>query len=164
MVAEGRSFRGVLYAGLMMTPQGPKTIEFNARFGDPETQVVLPRLKTDLLEIFAAAVHGGLADLPIEWSEEAAVCVIAASAGYPGSYEKGHVINGLSQVNSAIVFHAGTAVNVEGKTVTNGGRVLGVTALGRDIAAARTKAYEEIAKISFEGKYSRTDIAMKALV
>ena len=164
MVAEGRPFRGVLYAGLMMTPQGPKTIEFNARFGDPETQVVLPRLKTDVLEVFQAVVNGNLADLNIEWSEEAAVCVVAASGGYPGSFERGLVIEGLDEVSDAMVFHAGTKRNEGGELVTNGGRVLGVTALGKDIATARAKAYAEISKIQFEGKHSRTDIALKALI
>jgi phosphoribosylamine--glycine ligase len=164
MVAEGRPFRGVLYAGLMMTPQGPKTIEFNARFGDPETQVVLPRLKTDLLDIFLAVVNGKLADLDIEWRDEAAVCVIAASGGYPGTFERGFVIEGLDEVEGAIVFHAGTKRAEDGSLLTNGGRVLGVTALGKDIAEARTKAYAEIEKIRFSGKHSRTDIALKALV
>jgi phosphoribosylamine--glycine ligase len=148
----------------MMTPQGPKTIEFNARFGDPETQVVLPRLKTDVLEVFQAVVNGNLADLNIEWSEEAAVCVVAASGGYPGSFERGLVIEGLDEVSDAMVFHAGTKRNEGGELVTNGGRVLGVTALGKDIATARAKAYAEISKIQFEGKHSRTDIALKALV
>ncbi len=164
MVAEGRPFRGVLYAGLMMTPQGPKTIEFNARFGDPETQVVLPRLKTDLLDIFLAVVNGKLADLEIEWRDEAAVCVIAASGGYPGTFERGFVIEGLDEVEDAIVFHAGTKRAEDGSLLTNGGRVLGVTALGKDIEEARTKAYAEIEKIRFHGKHSRTDIALKALV
>jgi phosphoribosylamine--glycine ligase len=165
MVAEGRPFRGVLFAGLMMTPNGPKTIEFNARFGDPETQVVLPRLKTDLLDIFLAVVHGGLADLQIEWGDEAAVCVIAASGGYPGSFNKGYEITGLDELEGVYVFHAGTKISEEnGGLLTNGGRVLGVTALGSDIAAARAKAYAEIAKVQFTGKHSRTDIAAKALV
>ncbi|MDO3679925.1 phosphoribosylamine--glycine ligase [Paenibacillus ehimensis] len=163
MVAEGRPFRGVLFAGLMLTPNGPKTIEFNARFGDPETQVVLPRLKTDLLDIFLAAVNGRLDQMKIEWSEEAAVCVILASEGYPGSYPKGLPIEGLEDVQDSIVFHAGTAVK-DGGVVTNGGRVLGVTALGRDIAEARAKAYADADRIRFQGKHNRTDIAKKALV
>lgn len=163
MVAEGRPFRGVLFAGLMLTPNGPKTIEFNARFGDPETQVVLPRLKTDLLDIFLAAVNGRLDQMEIEWSEEAAVCVILASEGYPGSYPKGLPIEGLEDVQDSIVFHAGTAVK-DGGVVTNGGRVLGVTALGRDIAEARAKAYADADRIRFQGKHNRTDIAKKALV
>ncbi|MFH5186453.1 phosphoribosylamine--glycine ligase [Paenibacillus sp. TAB 01] len=163
MVSEGRPFRGVLFAGLMITPQGPKTIEFNARFGDPETQVVLPRLQTDLLDIFLAAVNGHLEQMDIQWSDEAAVCVILASEGYPGSYPKGLPIEGLNEVQDAIVFHAGTALK-DGQIVTNGGRVLGVTALGKDIAEARQKAYAAAEGIRFQGKHSRSDIALKALV
>lgn len=165
MVAEGRPFRGVLFAGLMITPDGkPKTIEFNARFGDPETQVVLPRLKSDLLDIFWATVHGKLADVEIEWSDEAAVCVVLASGGYPGPYPKGIVIEGLDQVKDAVVFHAGTARGENGEWLTNGGRILGVVGLGADIAEARNKAYTEADRIRFEGKHQRSDIAAKALV
>jgi len=163
MVSEGRPFRGVLFAGLMITPQGPKTIEFNARFGDPETQVVLPRLKTDLLDIFLAAVNGHLEQMDIQWSDEAAVCVILASEGYPGSYPKGLPVEGLGDVQDSIVFHAGTALK-DGQIVTNGGRVLGVTALGKDIAEARAKAYADADRIRFQGKHCRTDIAKKALI
>ncbi|MFE0556449.1 phosphoribosylamine--glycine ligase [Paenibacillus sp. NPDC058910] len=165
MVAEGRPFRGVLFAGLMITPDGkPKTIEFNARFGDPETQVVLPRLKTDLLDVFLAAVNGNLADLELEWSDEAAVCVILASGGYPASYPKGIAITGLeNEQDGTIVFHAGTSRNADGTWRTNGGRVLGVVGLGADIASARAKAYERAEAIAFEGKQNRTDIALKAL-
>lgn len=163
MVAEGRPFRGILFAGLMISPDGtPKTIEFNARFGDPETQVVLPRLKSDLLAIMMAAVNGTLADIEIEWSDEAAVCVVLASGGYPASYPKGIAIHGLDDVKDALVFHAGTAKNAEGEWVTNGGRVLGIVGLGQDIASARAKAYEEAAFIEFEGKQLRSDIAAKA--
>ncbi|WPP42126.1 phosphoribosylamine--glycine ligase [Paenibacillus hunanensis] len=167
MVAEGRPFRGVLFAGLMITPDGkPKTVEFNARFGDPETQVVLPRLKTDLLDIFLASVNGTLAELEIEWSDEAAVCVILASGGYPASYPKGVPIHGVDAVDrsKALVFHAGTGTSATGELVTNGGRVLGVVGLGADIASARTAAYAEAKKITFEGKHQRSDIAAKALV
>ncbi|WP_046213906.1 phosphoribosylamine--glycine ligase [Paenibacillus wulumuqiensis] len=164
MVAEGRPFQGVLFAGLMITPDGkPKTVEFNARFGDPETQVVLPRLQTDLLDIFLATVNGTLADVDIQWSDESAVCVILASGGYPGSYTKGLPIEGLDSIEQALVFHAGTAKNESGEFVTNGGRVLGVVGLGADIAAARTQAYEQAAKITFIGKHQRSDIAAKAL-
>lgn len=165
MVAEGRPFRGVLFAGLMITPDGkPKTIEFNARFGDPETQVVLPRLKTDLLDVFLAAVNGRLADLELEWSEDAAVCVILASGGYPASYPKGIAIEGLeTEAEGTIVFHAGTSRDEDGTWRTNGGRVLGVVGLGPDIAAARAKAYARAGEITFEGKHNRTDIALKAL-
>ncbi|SEC53290.1 phosphoribosylamine--glycine ligase [Paenibacillus sp. GP183] len=162
MVKEGRPFKGVLYAGLILTPQGTKTIEFNARFGDPETQVILPLLKTDLLDIFLAVLNGTLAEQPIEWREEAAVCVIVASGGYPGSYAKGLPIAGLDQVKDSLVFHAGTALN-DGQIVTNGGRVLGITGLGKDIVEARNKAYADAERISFEGKHYRKDIAMKAL-
>lgn len=166
MVAEGRPFRGVLFAGLMITPDGkPKTIEFNARFGDPETQVVLPRLQTDLLEVFLATVNGRLADLELEWSEDTAVCVILASGGYPASYPKGIAISGLGgEQEGTIVFHAGTSRDADGTWRTNGGRVLGVVGLGADIAAARAKAYERAESIAFEGKHNRTDIALKALV
>ncbi|GIP38948.1 phosphoribosylamine--glycine ligase [Paenibacillus sp. J31TS4] len=162
MVKEGRPFRGVLYAGLMLTEQGPKTIEFNARFGDPETQVLLPRLETDLLEIVLATLDGTLGDLDIRWSDEAAVCVILASGGYPESYPKGLPITGLAEVKDALVFHAGTA-RKDGEIVTDGGRVLGVVGRGRDIAEARQAAYAEADKIRFEGKHCRTDIASKAL-
>lgn len=164
MVAEGRPFRGVLFAGLMISPDGtPKTIEFNARFGDPETQVVLPRLKSDLLDIFLACINGTLAEADIQWSQEAAVCVVLASGGYPASYPKGIEITGLGEEN-ALVFHAGTAKDEQGNWVTNGGRVLGVVGVGKDIAEARNKAYEQAGKIHFEGKQNRTDIAAKALV
>lgn len=164
MVAEGRPFRGVLFAGLMISPDGkPKTIEFNARFGDPETQVVLPRLKSDLLEIFLAAVNGTLDKVEIEWSNEAAVCVVLASGGYPASYPKGLPISGLDEAGDALVFHAGTAKNEAGEWVTNGGRVLGVVGLGQDIAEARNKAYAAAERITFEGKHQRSDIAAKAL-
>ncbi|HEX7058074.1 MAG TPA: phosphoribosylamine--glycine ligase [Bacilli bacterium] len=162
MVQEGRPFRGVLYAGLMITRQGPKAIEFNCRFGDPETQVVLPRLETDLAEIFLAVVNGKLRDLDIAWSDQAAVCVVLASGGYPGPYKKGIPISGLEDVQHAIVFHAGTAKK-DGKIVTNGGRLLGVTATGANIAEARVKAYAAAAKIHYEGRHYRTDIALKAL-
>ncbi|WP_160033735.1 phosphoribosylamine--glycine ligase [Paenibacillus sp. An7] len=165
MVSEGRPFRGVLFAGLMISPDGtPKTVEFNARFGDPETQVVLPRLKTDLLDIFLAAVNGTLADIDIQWSDEAAVCVILASGGYPASYPKGIVISGLEQAGDALVFHAGTAKNDAGEYVTNGGRVLGVVGRGMSIEEARSNAYATAKQIHFEGKHQRSDIAAKALV
>lgn len=165
MVSEGRPFRGVLFAGLMISPDGtPKTVEFNARFGDPETQVVLPRLKTDLLDIFLAAVNGTLADIDIQWSDEAAVCVILASGGYPASYPKGIVISGLEQAGDALVFHAGTAKNDAGEYVTSGGRVLGVVGRGMSIEEARNNAYAAAKQITFEGKHQRSDIAAKALV
>ncbi|MGG1554406.1 phosphoribosylamine--glycine ligase [Paenibacillus ferrarius] len=162
MVSEGRPFKGVLYGGLILTPDGVKTIEFNARFGDPETQVILPRLKTDLMDIMLSINNGTLAEQPIEWSDEAAVCVIVASPGYPASYPKGLPITGLEDVKNALVFHAGTAVE-NGQIVTNGGRVLGITGLGKDIVEAREKAYSIVDRIHFEGKHYRTDIALKAL-
>ncbi|MHA6533765.1 phosphoribosylamine--glycine ligase [Paenibacillus sp. BAC0078] len=165
MVAEGRSFSGVLFAGLMISPDGkPKTIEFNARFGDPETQVVLPRLKSDLLEIFLAVTEGRLADIEIEWSEEAAVCVVLASEGYPGTYPKGVPIAGLENRPDELIFHAGTARGEDGSWVTNGGRVLGVVGMGATIAEARAAAYASAETISFSGMHKRSDIAMKALV
>ncbi|WP_019913649.1 phosphoribosylamine--glycine ligase [Paenibacillus sp. HW567] len=165
MVAEGRSFSGVLFAGLMISPDGkPKTIEFNARFGDPETQVVLPRLKSDLLEIFLAVTEGRLADIEIEWSEEAAVCVVLASEGYPGTYPKGVPIAGLEGRPDELIFHAGTARGEDGSWVTNGGRVLGVVGMGATIAEARAAAYASAETISFSGMHKRSDIAMKAFV
>lgn len=165
MVSEGRPFRGVLFGGLMITPDGPKTIEFNARMGDPETQVVLPRLQTDLIDIVLASINGNLDQLNIQWSDEAAVCVVVASEGYPASYPKGRVITGLAEAEAqgALVFHAGTAEK-DGQFVTNGGRVLGIVGRGRDIAEARARAYEAVSVIDFEGKQNRTDIAAKALV
>jgi phosphoribosylamine--glycine ligase len=163
MVAEGRPFRGILYAGLMITDKGPKVIEYNARFGDPETQVVLPRLASDLVDIFLAAVEGRLHECEVQWKKDAAVCVIMASEGYPGTYPKGKEITGLpANTEELIVFHAGTAEK-EGRIVTNGGRVLGVTALGADLYQAQQKAYEAVRSISFEGAHYRTDIGAKAL-
>jgi phosphoribosylamine---glycine ligase len=163
MVAEGRPFRGILYTGLIMTQEGPKVIEYNARFGDPETQVILPRLKSDLAGIFLAAVQGRLADCTVEWKGDAAVCVIMASGGYPGPYVKGQEITGLPEnTEELIVFHAGTAEK-GGRIVTNGGRVLGVTALGKDLYEAQAKAYEAAGAISFEGAQYRKDIGNKAL-
>ncbi|MDQ0195774.1 phosphoribosylamine--glycine ligase [Paenibacillus wynnii] len=165
MVAEGRPFSGVLFAGLMISPDGkPKTIEFNARFGDPETQVVLPRLRTDLLDIFLAVVEGRLADIDIQWSDEAAVCVVLASGGYPGSYPKGVPINGLADSPEELIFHAGTARDEHGNWITNGGRVLGVVGMGANIAEARSAAYKSAEGITFAGKQNRSDIAAKALV
>ncbi|RXT05165.1 phosphoribosylamine--glycine ligase [Ammoniphilus sp. CFH 90114] len=164
MVKEGCSFRGILYTGLIITKEGPKVIEYNARFGDPETQVVLPRLKTDLLDVLIAGVAGELDNLDVQWKEEAAVCVIMASGGYPGSYEKGKEITGLDQVgDQAMVFHAGTELK-DGKVVTNGGRVLGVTSIGQSVKEARDAAYQAVQQISFDGAHYRKDIAKKALV
>lgn len=166
LVSEGRPFTGVLFAGLMIEADGtPRTVEFNARFGDPETQVVLPRLKSDLLEIFLAAVNGTLADIEIEWSEEAAVCVVLASEGYPAAYPKGRVITGIeaAEAGGGLVFHAGTARNEAGDLVTAGGRVLGVVGLGAGIAEAREAAYAATERVGFDGAHKRSDIAAKAL-
>lgn len=158
-------FRGVLYAGLMLTPGGPKVLEFNCRFGDPETQAILPRLDCDFLEVLKAVVEGRLADIEIRWKSESAVCVVMAAKGYPGSYETGKVIEGLSRAStmpSVSVFHAGTR-RIEHRTVTHGGRVLGVTGLGADLAEAKRIAYEAVSRIQFDGAYFRNDIAARGL-
>lgn len=163
MAKEGRPFVGILYFGLMLTKDGMKVIEYNARFGDPETQVILPRLKTDLLEIMEACVDGKLADMNIEWYDNAAVCVVLASGGYPVSYEKGFEIKGLDEIakrDDIVVFHAGTAEK-DGKLVTNGGRVLGITGIGKDINEAIKIAYEGVEIVDFEKKHFRTDIGRK---
>ena len=160
MVKEGRPFKGCLYFGLMMTPKGPKVIEYNARFGDPEAQVVLPRLKTDLVDICEAVIDERLSDLDIEWYDGAAACVVMASGGYPVAYKKGIEMFGLDengQVDGATVYHAGTKYE-GGKFYTNGGRVLGVTAKAPTLDEALEKAYAAVKKISFEGAHYRTDI------
>lgn len=163
MATEGRHYRGVLYAGLMVTKDGPKVLEYNARFGDPETQPILMRLDTDLVDIIESILAGRLAGQPVRWKDEAAVCVVLASGGYPGDYQKGKVITGLDQVPGGVeVFHAGTALK-DGQVVTTGGRVLGVTALGTTIREAINNAYEAIKPIHFEGMHYRTDIGRKAL-
>ena len=164
MNKEGRTFKGCLYFGLMITPKGPKVIEYNCRFGDPETQVVLPRLKTDIVDIFDAINNETLSELDIEWSDEACTCVIMASGGYPKSYPKGIEITGLTdgQLDGVTVYHAGTAIK-DGKLVTAGGRVLGVTALGSDIADALQKSYAAVEKINFDGAHFRKDIGKRAL-
>lgn len=160
MRKEGCPFKGCLYFGLMLTADGPKVIEYNARFGDPETQVVLPRLQTDLLDIVDAVIDEKLDELDIQWSTDSAACVVMASGGYPGSYQKGIEIKGLDengQVDGATVYHAGTSY-AEGKFATAGGRVLGVTALGADLDAALANAYAAVSKISFDGAHFRKDI------
>lgn len=164
MAKEGRVYRGCLYLGLMVTADGPKVVEFNARFGDPETQVVLPLLDSDLVAIMCACADGTLADVPIRWKDGAAVCVVLASGGYPGHYEKGQEIHGLADAEAmgALVFHAGTAMK-DGKLVTNGGRVLGVVGRGTDISSAVDAAYAAATKISFKDAYYRKDIAHRAL-
>jgi phosphoribosylamine--glycine ligase len=160
MNAEGRPFKGCLYFGLMLTKNGPKVIEYNARFGDPETQVVLPRLETDLVEILEAVIEERLGELDIRWSDSAAACVVMASGGYPGSYEKGREIRGLDQngqVQGATVYHAGTAYR-DDAFYTAGGRVLGVTAVAPDLEDALSRAYKAVEQISFDGAQYRRDI------
>ena len=160
MNSENRTFKGCLYFGLMITPDGPKVIEYNARFGDPEAQVVLPRLKTDLLEIVEAVIDERLSQLNIEWRDEATACVVMASGGYPLSYKKGFEISGLDEngeLPRVEVYHAGTKLQ-NGKFYTNGGRVLGITASGKTLDEALEKAYAAVHKISFEGAHYRTDI------
>ncbi len=160
MNAEGRPFKGVLYFGLMKTKKGMKVIEYNSRFGDPETQVILPMLKTDLLEIFEAITDERLNEIKIEWEDGACVCVVLASGGYPEAYEKGKEITIGDLDEDCVLCHAGTAIK-DGKLVTSGGRVLGVCAKGKDIEEARQKAYKNAEKISFEGMYYRKDIGIK---
>ena len=163
MQQEGRPFKGCLYFGLMLTPDGPKVIEYNSRFGDPETQVVLPRLKTPLIEIVEAVVNGTLAQQEIEWEDNACACVVMASGGYPKSYPKGLEITGLDdngQIPGVTVYHAGTSYK-DGKFFTAGGRVLGVTACGNTLAAALQKAYDGVHCIHFEGAHYRKDIGHK---
>jgi phosphoribosylamine--glycine ligase len=165
MGEEGRPYKGVLYAGLMICDGHPKTLEFNARFGDPETQPVLMRMKGDIVPILEACIEGNLSQYQIEWDPQAAVCVVMASKGYPGDYEKGRPIEGLEEVKTikdVFIFHAGTAAK-DGRTVTNGGRVLGVTGLGEDIPRAIEKTYNAVKKIHWEGVHYRTDIGRKAL-
>ena len=163
--AEGIDYRGILYPGVMLTESGPKVLEFNARFGDPETQVYLPRMETDLYEVLDASVNGTLNRLELRWRPEVAVCVVMASAGYPADYAKGKPITGLDEaarLPDVKVFHAGTAV-ANGQIVTNGGRVLGVTAWAKDLASARTKALDAVSRIQFDGAQFRHDIAAKGI-
>ncbi|MFZ5634681.1 MAG: phosphoribosylamine--glycine ligase, partial [Bacillota bacterium] len=164
MAADGRPYQGVLYAGLMLTKDGPKVLEYNARFGDPETQAVLPRLETDLVEIMEAVIDGRLDEIQIQWKPEAAVCVVMAAEGYPGPITKGDEIQGLAEAEAAgaLVFHAGTRAEGE-RILTAGGRVLGVTALGANIEEAIQKAYQGVECISFRGMQYRRDIGAKAL-
>lgn len=165
MKKEGMPFTGVLYAGIMITKDGSKVLEFNVRFGDPETQALLPRLKTDLIDIVEAARDKKLNKIKLEWDKRPAVCVVMASKGYPGDYEKGKVINGLKEVKSlkdVMAFHAGTA-SADGKVVTSGGRVLGVTAISETIESAMVHAYGAVRMIKFDGMHYRSDIGKKAL-
>jgi phosphoribosylamine--glycine ligase len=164
LAAQGVTYRGLLYTGLMLTADGPKVLEYNCRFGDPETEVVIPRLGTDLAELLHASATGSLDDVKVDWSPDAAVTVVLASGGYPGAYETGVPIEGLEEaarVDGAVVFHAGTAEQ-DGRVVTAGGRVLAVSALGATIARARARAYEACSKISFEGMTYRSDVAQIA--
>lgn len=175
LAKEGIEYRGVLYAGIMLTKDGPKTLEFNVRFGDPETEAILPRLKSDLVEIMLAVSEGKLSRIrPLEWDSRACVCVVCAAGGYPGNYEKGKVINGLDEaekMKDIVVFHAGTKQRIindvgqkqEKEYLTNGGRVLGVTGLGNTIKDAIDKTYQAVGKISFEGMHYRKDIGSRAL-
>ena len=161
MKAEGREFKGIIFFGLMLTEKGPRVLEYNARFGDPETQVVLPRMKNDIVEVFEACVDGTLDQIELEFEDNAAVCVVLASAGYPLKYDKGLPISGLDNFkdkDSYFVFHAGTKFNEEGTIVTNGGRVLGVTATGATLKEARANAYEATNWVTFDNKYCRSDI------
>jgi len=163
--AEGIDYRGILYPGVMLTKDGPKVLEFNARFGDPETQVYLTRLENDLVELLDASVSGTLNKYDLEWNPQASVCVVMASGGYPGSYAKGKSITGLAVADAlpnTKVFHAGTALK-DGQIVTNAGRVLGVTSLGRDLKSAQSAAYAAVDKIHFDGAHFRRDIAAKAM-
>jgi len=161
MKAEGRTFKGIIFFGLMLTQEGPKVLEYNARFGDPETQVVLPRMKNDIVDVFEACIDGTLTNIELEFEDNAAVCVVLASSGYPEHYEKGFEITGFENFKNKegyYVFHAGSKFNEEGKIVTNGGRVLGVTAKGANLKEARANAYEATKLIDFDNKYMRNDI------
>jgi phosphoribosylamine--glycine ligase len=166
LASEGIDYRGVLYGGFMLTPGGPRVLEFNARFGDPETQVVLPRLKSDLLEVMCAVASGDIGGLELAWDDAWAVSVVLASEGYPGSYEKGKPITGIEAaeaLDGVTVYHAGTKLLADGTLVTDGGRVLNVTALGSSFVQARERAYEACALISFEGRWYRHDIGARVL-
>jgi phosphoribosylamine--glycine ligase len=164
MNRNGTPYKGVLYAGVMVTAGGARVLEFNVRFGDPETQPILMRLKSDLLHVLLAVCDGTLDQISLEWDPRPAICVVMASGGYPGDYQKGMKITGLhqaQQLEDVVVFHAGTKED-NGNIVTNGGRVLGVTALGESISNAKARAYEAVDVIKFEGAYYRKDIADKA--
>ena len=166
MKAEGRSYQGILYAGLMLTKHGPKILEFNARFGDPETQPLLARMESDIVPLFEACIDGTLEQCDLKWKPETAVCVVMAAKGYPGSYEKGKEIfelDGAGALPDVVVFHAGTKLE-DGKVLTNGGRVLGVTATGSDTSSAIAKAYEAVSKIKWDGIHYRKDIGARGQV
>ncbi len=166
MKAEGRPYQGILYAGLMLTKHGPKTLEFNARFGDPETQPLLVRMESDIIPLFEACIDGTLEQCDLKWKPETSVCVVMAAKGYPGSYEKGKEISGLDEAGAlpdVVVFHAGTE-GESGKVLTNGGRVLGITATGPDTPSAIAKAYEAVSKIKWDGIHYRKDIGARGQV
>ncbi|MHC2994988.1 MAG: phosphoribosylamine--glycine ligase [Candidatus Atribacteria bacterium] len=163
--SEGREYKGVLYAGLILTKEGPKVLEFNARFGDPETQVILPRLETDLIEILTTVIEGNLHQIDIKWKNNAAVCVVVASGGYPDEYQKEKIVNGLGELEemrNVVAFHAGTKFQ-DGKVLTSGGRVLGITAWTESISDAKRRAYKGVEKVCFDNMYYRKDIAAKAI-
>lgn len=163
---DGCQYIGVLYAGVMLTKKGVKVLEFNVRLGDPETQVVLPRMKNDLVDVINACLNGTLEEIDLEWDDRACVCVVLASGGYPGSYEKGKVITGLdnlSALKSTVVFHAGSRKDPEGNIVTSGGRVLGVTTLEKGLKPAIISCYKTVKRINFDGMFYRKDIGLKAL-
>jgi phosphoribosylamine--glycine ligase len=166
MAAEGHPYQGVLYVGLMLTAEGPKVLEYNVRFGDPECEVLMPRLDGDWLTLLHACATGRLHEQQLRWKRDAAVCVVMSSGGYPGSYDKGRPIEGIEQAEAledVVVFHAGTARDDQGRIVTAGGRVLGVTALGEDLPAARARAYDAVSQIEWDGEQHRTDIAEAAI-
>ena len=166
LAAEGRPFRGVLFIGVMLTETGPMVLEYNARFGDPETQVLLPRLDGDWLSVLAACARGELATVDLRWHNLSTVCVVMASGGYPGPFEKGIPIEGLDdaeRLDDVMIFHAGTRLDGSGRTVTAGGRVLGVTGIGHDLATARKRAYEAVSRVRFAGEHHRSDIASDAI-
>jgi phosphoribosylamine--glycine ligase len=162
MAHDGMPYKGVLYAGLMIAADGPKVLEFNARFGDPETQAILPRLQTDLVDILLTVVDNKLSKLAVQWNEDACVGVVMASGGYPGSYKTGFKITGLDKLNDEVmVFHAGTKLGEDSQVYTDGGRVLTVTATGKSMAEARAKVYRNLTRINFDGCHYRRDIAAR---
>jgi phosphoribosylamine--glycine ligase len=166
LAAEGRAFRGVLFIGVMLTAAGPKVLEYNARFGDPETQVLIPRLDGDWLALLRSCARGELAEADVRWKTDAAVCVVMAAGGYPGSYAKGAPIEGLEAADrlaGVMVFHAGTELDASQRVVTAGGRVLGVTAVGPSLSEARDRAYEAVGTIRWAGEHHRRDIAADAI-
>jgi phosphoribosylamine--glycine ligase len=162
MAAQGSPYKGVLYTGLIMTDRGPKVLEFNARFGDPETQVILPRLQTDLVDVMLASINGTLDRIKVNWSGDACVGVVLASGGYPGEYQTGHVISVSGQLEQDVnIFYAGAKKRSDGQVVTDGGRVLTVAAMGKTLKDAREKVYRNIPHINFQGMHYRTDIAAR---